>query len=209
MLARWAHRRFSLWCEERRINGMLKLDILDGQFPFRGPYGGDAISFIKSQLPPMGVASCYKDPVQVHHGTYPKTAARVISERRLTPSAPHSPLGGDCRTSYPACFCADTIAHRLGYAHPGVLLNDNLYYSIFFEVIADRSRRLEQRRGEQLYPPDALHLRSVYLCCSLSIVQGGWRSAVTRPDLEVLPEACQDLRGTLLKFQRLRPHAWY
>ena len=150
-----------------------------------------------------------QDPMLVWHGTYPETAARIISEQKLRPSGVVG-LGGDCRAyAGLACYTADNMHQALRYSFPGVWLLDNAFYSVCFEAMADRSKRIQERRGEQLFRAEDIKLTALYLCVNVPIPKGTPRSSIPLPELELLPSHLTAKRGTLLHPVHLRSEPWY
>ena len=74
---------------------------------------------------------------------------------------------------------------------------------------ADSTRVLQRcRRGEVLFNPDALTIKSIYLLFNLSIAPGHPKGAQWNPDLELLPERLRRNVG-LLQPCEVRRTAWH
>ena len=182
-MSAWAMTRFKLWAEERDLHSRFDFNAAKLTETAEGPYpkGYAAVARPWSWRIPLtnaGSHTGFRDPMIVFHGTYPETLARTLTDGHLKPSG-RPGLGGDCR-KFPglAVYTADTHQHALSYAVPSVFTKDNVFCSVCYEAVGDRSRRLESRNGEQLFPQDAVALTALHFAFNIAVPKGSWRSSV-------------------------------
>ena len=145
----------------------------------------------------------------VYHGTFAECLCRIAHTGELAPSQPRGDMGHECRTTFPAVFTADTMAHAMQYACPSNFLLDNTYYGVMLELVIDGAKVLEERRGEVLVPADVVRIKGLYLLTNMNIGQGNPRSQAWIPALELLPMELAKTQGTILKPHNLKRTNWY
>ena len=203
-MSAWARHRFGLFLEERCLHDWWTY-ARHGQLPWPVEQGTtfEKYDFSGSQLE--------LDPLDaevVYHGTYPECFCRT-SYFGLQDSSQRNGLGHDCRTTFDALFTAESMEHAMHYAWPANFLQDNLYYGLLFELVIDKRRVFQRRRGEVLVPAKFARIRALYLLTNLWIRESGHKCAEWDPSLEFLPVCLKRRQGQLLMPYAARESPWH
>ena len=206
-MADWAGGRFMMWMQERMLQDLLRqVQVVELSFA-----PGRVLHALKYEVVARSTHTSHQltQPLRVFHGTYPECLARIIHTRQLHPSDYTVGLGMETHVNFPAVYTAETMDHAMRYSWPSTFLLDNLYHGVMLELEGDSARVLKRKRGEVLFPPDALTIRSIYLFFNMNIAQGQSKNAEWRPELELLPLNLQSRVGTWLTPSALRRSAWH
>ena len=212
-LAQWAHYRFRIWCDHRRVDHRLpglyaapKLKFLNGLQPYL------EYDFVMDGSSRTSASS--SDVVVVFHGTYFSSLWSILHGATLAESTPGQ-NGSETRDYTPGVYTTPSELQAAGYAWPCNALHDNVMYGVMFELDANRHslKKSWPRKGEYLYPASGLEIKKVRLLLNIDIGQGKPRCSEWIGNIEITPpgEEAADPHcgGELLPCKDIRRHCWY
>ena len=199
-MSEWAKYRFNLYMSERRMQQIFT-HVHSGELPTGQTFEKyDNVNL----APPTSIRHR-----TVYHGTFAECLCRIAHTGELAPSQPRGDMGHECRTTFPAVFTADTMAHAMQYAWPSNFLLDNTYYGVMLELVIDGDKILEEKRGEVLVPAEAISIKALYLLTNMHVGKGTARSHVWNPALEILPMELAKYVNLQLTPHNLKHTNWY